>query len=77
LKRNYKKEEKAIVRIFSNERYPAKTFATSSVTQMTTKYLPETSYYSIVDAHTNDIIIPFNTTYTKLSCDSTSNYFYI
>ena len=73
--RNYKSDEKARIRVYSIERYPAKSFATSSVTSMSTKYMPATSYYSIVDSHTGDVIIPFNTSYTKLSCDTTSNYF--
>ena len=30
--------------------------------------------YSIMDVATNETIIPFSD-YTKLSCDSTSNYF--
>jgi hypothetical protein len=38
------------------------------------KYLPSSSYYSVVDVKTGETIIPFDTTYTKISCDATSNY---
>ena len=39
------------------------------------KYLPSgSSYYSIKDAETHDVIVPFGTG-SKLSCDSTGNYF--
>ena len=36
------------------------------------KYLPTTTYYSVVD---EQVIIPFDTNYTKVSCDSSGNYF--
>ena len=48
---------------------------------MTVKYLPSGSrtlqqgaYYSVKDAETEDVIIPFSTG-SIISCDSTSNYF--
>ena len=41
----------------------------------TVKYLPTTTYYSVVDSQTEQVIIPFDTNYTKLSCDSSGNYF--
>ena len=48
-------------------------FSTSPL--KTVKYLPSTSYYSVVDAETEQVIVPFDTNYTKLSCDSSGNYF--
>ena len=48
---------------------------------MTVKYLPSGSqamgqgtYYSIVDASSEDVIVPFGTG-SIVSCDSTGNYF--
>jgi len=70
----YKENSKAKIRVYGRERFPAKTFANSSPTK-SVKYLPTTAYYSVVDAETNKTFIPFDDTYTKLSCDSTSNYF--
>jgi len=37
--------------------------------------LPETTYYQVKDVETNLSIIPYDTTYTKVNCDSTGNYF--
>lgn len=37
--------------------------------------LPANSYYAIKDLDTDEFIIDFDTTYTKLSCDSAGNYF--
>ena len=60
-------------RFEAKEKYPAKTYVTS-VTSAANKYLPSSSYYSVVDLKTGETIIPFDTTYTKISCDATSNY---
>ena len=38
-------------------------------------YLPTASYYAIKDLETNEYIIDFDTTYTKLSADASSSYF--
>jgi hypothetical protein len=37
--------------------------------------LPQASYYAIKDLDTDEYVVDFDTTYTKLSCDSTGNYF--
>jgi hypothetical protein len=39
------------------------------------KALPETSYWSIQDVKTEDIIVDFDDTFTKISCDSLGSYF--
>ena len=53
-----------------------KTFvkATQQSAHLTPKYLPTTSYYSIKDTETEEVIIDFDEG-TKLSCDSNGNYF--
>ena len=74
LRPEYKENSKVKIRVVGRERYPARTYATSS-TNLTVKYLPSgSSYYSVRDAYTEDKIIPFDD-YSKLSCDSTGNYF--
>ena len=73
LQQQYKESSKSKIRVFGRERYPARTFSTSPL--KTVKYLPTTSYYSVVDSQTEQVIIPFDTNYTKLSCDSSGNYF--
>lgn len=76
LKKNYSEDEKTQVRIYANTRYPVKTYTTQShYTQ--NYYLPTSSYYEIRDAHTDEVIIPFNTTGSKIGCDGTSSYFNI
>jgi hypothetical protein len=74
LKKYYSENEKPRIRVFSNNRYPAKTYTTESY-YTKNYYLPTSSYYEIRDAHTDEIVIPFSTTGTKLSCDSDGNYF--
>ena len=61
-------------RIKSRDVYPSRTFSTSSV-YTNTKVLPSTSYWALKDAKTEEMIIDFDTNYTKISCDNTSNYF--
>lgn len=70
----YKENSKSKIRVFGRERYPSRTFSNASPIK-SVNYLPTTTYYSVVDADTNKVFIPFDDTYTKLSCDSTSNYF--
>lgn len=73
LQQEYKETSKGKIRVFGRERYPTRTFSTTPL--KTVKYLPSTSYYSVVDSQTEQVIIPFDTNYTKLSCDSSGNYF--
>lgn len=76
LKKNYSETEKAKIRIHINDRYPQKLYTTQSY-YTKNYYLPTSSYYEIRDAHTDEIIIPFDTLGTKLSCDSEGNYFHL
>jgi len=74
LRDKYKEKEKIKFRVGARKRYVQKTFSTS-VNTISGSYIPAGSgSYSIIDIGTNDTIIPFSD-YTKLSCDSTSNYF--
>jgi hypothetical protein len=76
LKKNYSESEKAKIRIYANTRYPQKTYTTQSY-YTKNYYLPSSSYYEIRDAYTDEIIVPFNTNGTKISCDSDGNYFHL
>jgi hypothetical protein len=74
MKEVYNINEIAKIRIFSRPKFIEKTYSTNA--QYLINYaLPENSFYEIRDNVTNDIIIPFDTIGTKLSCDGTSNYF--
>jgi hypothetical protein len=61
-------------RVNARDKFPARTFTTQSFYTMN-KALPQNSYWSIVDAKTNDIVIGYDYEYTKISCDPTSSYF--
>jgi len=74
MKGEYREDEKARIRLSGRELYPVRTYG-SSVSSNLPDYLPSSSYYSIIDVATNETIVPFNTTYTKISCDSSGNYF--
>ena len=73
LRPEYKENSKVRFRVAARDRYPARSFATASVAS-DIKYLPQTSYYSIRDAKTEDVIVPFGSG-SKLSLDSTGHYF--
>ena len=66
----------AKIRVNARPKYPTRTFSTSSI-YTTNYYLPTASYYAIKDLDTNEYILDFDNTYTKISADSTSNYFTI
>jgi hypothetical protein len=54
--------------------YPIRVWQTASY--YTTNYaLPTASYYAIKDLDTDEYVIDFDTTYTKLSCDASGSYF--
>ena len=80
LRPEYKQNSKVRFRLVGRERYPKKTYSTTAA-EVAVKHLPSGSrhiehgtYYSIKDAVTEDVIIPFGTG-SIVSCDSTSNYF--
>ena len=74
LKPEYKELSRTKLRVVGRKTYPTKTYSTASFYSRI-EHLPTSSYYSIKDAYTEETIVPFNDTYTKLSCDSTGNYF--
>lgn len=73
LKSVYQKNTKVKIRIKGRDKYPLKSFGTTFAYDQS-KYLPTTTYYQIEDYITGEILIPFGE-YTKVSCDSTGNYF--
>ena len=79
LRPEYKENSKAKFRLVGRTRFPEKTFSTTP-SNLTVKYLPSGStsgdgaFYSIVDAETDDVVVPFGSG-SKVSCDSTGNYF--
>lgn len=74
IRESYAEEEKPKIRIGVRERYPVATYATSS-NYLINKRLPTGSYFQIQDVVTDDVIVPFHPSGTKISCDTEGNYF--
>lgn len=60
--------------INARDKYPARSFSTSSI-YTTNKVLPTSSYWAIQDAKTEDMVVDFDTSYTKISCNNTGSFF--
>jgi len=74
LRTEYKEGSIVKFRIVGRELYPTTAFATTPA-ELNIKYLPSASaFYQVKDAETEEEIIPFGTG-SKISCDSTGNYF--
>jgi hypothetical protein len=70
----YRQNEKSNIRLNVRDIYPRRTFQTSSVF-ITNNILPSSSYYSIVDVYTDETIIDFDTTATRIGADTNGSYF--
>lgn len=75
LQQNYKQESVIMFRLHARDQYPALAYTTRSAYLQETYYLPMQSYYAIKDVISNQYIIDFDTDYTRISCDASSNYF--
>jgi hypothetical protein len=73
-KAEYNKNDVAKIKIHVRDKYPNRRFVTSS-NHLDVGYFTTSSYYSIRDAHTEEIVIPFDNNCTKLSADSEGMYF--
>ena len=54
--------------------FPVRTFQTASI-YTTNRFLNSSSLYAVKDLDTNEFVIDFDSNYTKISCDTTGNYF--
>lgn len=70
----YKENEVYNFKFRTRDQYPTRTFTTSSV-YLNWKYLPSQSYWAIKDYKTNEMVIDFDSNYTKISANSEGNYF--
>ena len=61
-------------RLNVREEFPPRTFQTASV-YTTNNFLNSSSLYAVKDLDTNEFVIDFDSQFTKISCDSTGNYF--
>lgn len=61
-------------RISAKPKYPVRTFVTSSV-HLTNYALPSASYWGLRDENTEEMVVDFDTQFTKISCDSNGGFF--
>ena len=61
-------------RVNARPTYPSRLYQTGSL-YTTNNALPVESFYSIKDLFTNEVVIAYDSTYTKISCDPTGSYF--
>ena len=75
LRPEYQEDEKVRFRVVGRNRFPAKTWSSTTTNVVTPKYLPSgSSFFQIKDAYTQDIMIPFGSG-SVIGCDSTGNFF--
>jgi hypothetical protein len=73
-KGEYQQDSVQRFRVNVRDRFPARTFQTSSI-YLNNKALPSTSYWSIKDLDSEEIVVDYDTNYTKISCDTMGSYF--
>jgi len=72
----YKENSIYSFRIKARDKFPTRQFTTSSV-YLNWKYLTQHSYWAIQDYKTEEMVVDFDTNYTKLSADYFGNFFNI
>ena len=70
----YLDSDTARFRISARPKYPTRTFTTSSV-YLTEYALPADSYWGIKDEFSGEMIVDFDSTYTKVSADASGSFF--
>jgi len=70
----YVDEGKQRLRIHARPKYPTRTFTTSSI-YLTNYKLPATSYWGLRDENTEEMVVNFDTKFTKISADNNGSYF--
>ena len=75
-KKEYNQNDEAIFRIHIRDKYPTRTF-TSTSNFLDIGYFTTSSFYSIRDAYSEEEVIPFDDNFTKMSADSEGMFFKI
>ena len=70
----YNQNDEALFRIHVRDKYPVRQFASSS-NFLNVGYFTTASFYSVRDAHTEEVVIPFDEKFTKLSADDDGMFF--
>lgn len=74
LQPEYQQKSKVRFNVSIRPKYPTITFATSS-NFLDVYQLPPSSSYAILDARTDDVIVPHDYNFTKISSDSKGSFF--
>ena len=61
-------------RVSTRPKYPVRTFTTSSA-YLTNYALPSASYWGLRDENTEEMVVDFDTKFTKISCDANGSFF--
>jgi len=61
-------------RLSARPKYPVRSFTTSSA-YLTNYALPSASYWGLRDENTEEMVVDFDTRFTKISCDSNGAFF--
>ena len=61
-------------RVSARPKYPIRSFTTSSA-YLTNYALPSGSYWGLRDEYTEEMVVDFDTTFTKVSCDTNGAFF--
>ena len=73
-KQEYNQNDEAFFRIHVRDKYPTRTFTTSS-NYLQLGFFKSTSFYSVRDTHTEQEMIPFDENNTKISADYEGMFF--
>jgi len=73
-KGKYTDNGKQRFRVSARPKYPARSFTTTSA-YLTNYALPSASYWGLRDENTEEMIVDFDTQFTKISCDSNGAFF--
>jgi len=74
---SYKRGGKIKFQTLLREKYPVKTYGNTSAELTLQRMAPNRWCYSIIDCKTSETIIPYDATYTNMSCNSKGNFFEI
>lgn len=70
----YTDEGRQRFELFARPKYPTRTFSTTS-NYLTTYRLPANTYWGLRDENTEEMVIDFDTNFTKVSASPSSSYF--
>ena len=73
-KSEYQQDSVQRFRVNVRDQYPTRRFQTTSL-YLDNKALPSSSYWSIKDLDTEEIVVDYDTNYTKISYDASGSYF--